>query len=202
MKISIIGTGNVAKALAGKLLAAGHAVSFASRDPEGKTGLAAPVTSLAEVAAADVVIAATPGAATLATLKEIGEEALKGKIIIDLGNAVDQNFNLIYPNASLGAAIQAALPQSHVVKAWNTFAFPVMTNPRLLKAPSSAFMSGNDADAKKVVAGLHHDLGWAADELIDLGGIEAARGQEHYFLFFFPLMRALGGGAFNIAVVR
>jgi hypothetical protein len=38
--------------------------------------------------------------------------------------------------------------------------------------------------------------------IIDLGGIEAARGLEQYMAFFWRLLNAFGTPAFSIAVVK
>lgn len=40
------------------------------------------------------------------------------------------------------------------------------------------------------------------ESIIDLGGIEAARGPEHYMALFWRLLMALGTAAFHIGVVR
>ena len=139
---------------------------------------------------------------TVDTLKEIGAAGFGDRLLIDVSNAVNAKFELVYPNASLAAAIQAAFPNLRVVKAFNTFNTSVMTNPAALSGPSTAFISGNDPVAKATVAGLHADLGWDPQQVIDLGGIELARAQEHYFYMFFALLRKLGTPTFNIAVVR
>jgi len=53
-----------------------------------------------------------------------------------------------------------------------------------------------------VTAGLLHDLGWSDDDIVDLGGIETARGPEHHLLLFFGLAGLLKTEAFNIRVIR
>jgi 8-hydroxy-5-deazaflavin:NADPH oxidoreductase len=201
MRLGIIGTGNVAQTLARHWTAAGHQVTFGSRDPAGKDGLGAPVTTLAEaVTSSEVVVNATPGAASLETVQSIGTAAFGGKILIDVANANTPSFELVYPNSSLAEKLQAALPDAKVVKTLNTAAMLVLTEPAALP-PSSVFVSGDDAGAKKTVAALLADFGWDADSIVDLGGITSARGPEHYFLMFAALMQALGGPKFNIRVV-
>ena len=49
MRLAILGTGNVAQTLARRLSETGHEVTFGSRDPASRTGLNAPVTSLAGI---------------------------------------------------------------------------------------------------------------------------------------------------------
>jgi predicted dinucleotide-binding enzyme len=62
-------------------------------------------------------------------------------------------------------------------------------------------VSGNDAGAKATVAGLLADLGWPEGSIVDLGGIESARGPEHYFLMFAAIMQSLRSPQFNIRLV-
>ena len=201
MRLGILGTGNVAQTLARHWAAAGHQVTFGSRDPAGKDGLQAPVTTLAgAVAGSEVVVNATPGSASLETIQGIGADAFAGKILIDVANATMPSFELVYPNFSLAEKLQSALPDAKVVKTLNTAAMLVLTQPAMLP-PSSVFVSGDDAAAKKKVAALLADFGWNADSVVDLGGIASARGPEHYFLMFAALMQALGGPKFNIRVV-
>lgn len=68
--------------------------------------------------------------------------------------------------------------------------------------PATVFLSGNDQAAKSDVAGLLRDLGWSDDGIVDLGGIESARGAEHYFVLFGQLADALGTMQFNIRLVQ
>lgn len=201
MRIGILGTGNVAQTLARRWAAAGHQIRFGSRNPVGKDGLGAPVTTLAgAVAESEVVVNATPGSASLDTLEAIGAEAFAGKIVIDVANANTPSFELVYPNSSLGEKLQSALPGAKVVKTLNTAAMLVLTEPTMLP-PSSVFVSGDDAAAKKTVTALLTDFGWETDSIVDLGGITSARGPEHYFLMFAAFMQALGTPKFNIRLV-
>lgn len=89
-----------------------------------------------------------------------------------------------------------------VVKTLNTISAQLMANPSALPTPTTVFLSGNDSDAKDVVAGLLTDLGWPADKHLDLGDISTARGTEHYLLLFLGLMQSVGSGHFGITVVH
>src|SRR6202035_1397516 len=171
MRLAILGTGNVAQTLARRLSAAGHEITFGSRDAASKGDLDAPVTSLAAaVAENDVVVNATPGSASLELLEGIGAATFAGKVLIDIANANTPSFELVYPNSSLGEKLQAALPAAKVVKTMNTAAMSVMTEPGTLP-PTSVFMSGDDAGAKATVTSLLKDFGWADGSIVDLGGI-------------------------------
>jgi 8-hydroxy-5-deazaflavin:NADPH oxidoreductase len=201
MDLAILGTGNVAQTLARAWAAAGHDITFGSRDPGAKS-LDFQVRGLADaIRDADVVVNATPGAKSLETLTSVGADAFAGKTVIDVANANTPQFELVYPNSSLGELLQAALPGANVVKTMNTAAMTTMTNPSVI-GPSSVFMSGDNAGAKKVVGDLLQDLGWPAAAIVDLGGIVSARGTEHYFLMFAALMQARKSPDFNILLVH
>ena len=201
MEIGILGTGGVARILADRWSAAGHQITFGSREPSSKGYFGAPVVSLDDVVTHnDVIVNATPGSASLGLVEGIGSVPFAGKVLIDIANANTPTFELVYPNASLAEKLQAALPDAHVVKTINTAAMSVMTDPGSLPA-SSVFVSGDDASAKATVTRLLADLGWPDDSIVDLGGIRSARGPEHYFLMFAALMQLLESPRFNIRLV-
>jgi predicted dinucleotide-binding enzyme len=201
MKIGILGTGRVARLLAPAWRKAGHDIVLGSREPNAKQ-LDFPVQSLGEtVRGADIVVDAILGSAVVATISTIPAEAFAGKTLIDVANAITPTFELIYPNASLAELLQAALPNARVVKTMNTAAMTLMTNPTKI-GPSSVFLSGDSTEAKAQAAALLKDLGWTDDAIVDLGGIESARGAEAYFALFDILAAALKTDAVNIRVVR
>jgi 8-hydroxy-5-deazaflavin:NADPH oxidoreductase len=148
------------------------------------------------VRAADVVINATPGTASVDVVSQIGDAAFANKVLLDIANAPTPAFELAYPNSSLGQALQEALPSAKVVKTLNTLEAPLMVNPSAI-GPSTVFLSGDDAEAETTATQLLADLGWADDAIVDLGGIASARGPEHYFLLFAALWQALGTATFN-----
>jgi predicted dinucleotide-binding enzyme len=201
MQLGILGTGGVAVTLATRLTAVGHTVTLGSRDASAHGDLGFPVRANADVVAGhDVVFNATPGAVSLALAEEIGAVAFSGKVLVDVANASTPAFELVYPNASLGEKLQAALPDTHVVKTMNTAAMTVMTDPTSVPE-SSVFVSGDDGGAKATVTSLLADLGWPAASIVDLGGIATARGAEHYFLLFAAVMQSRRNADFNIRLV-
>jgi hypothetical protein len=203
MRIAILGTGRVGQTLAAALVRAGHDVVFGSRDPANRTGLPAPVlTSADAVVGADVVLDAVQGVDTIPLLTSIGADNLDGTVLWDLANASNPDFSLAIPDDSLGHRIQDAFPGVKVVKAGNSVAAVVIADPSTLTAPSTLFLSGDDAGAKEVVSSLLIDLGWARESLFDLGGIANAYGQEHYLALFGSMLQKLDTPYFNIAVVQ
>lgn len=201
MELGILGTGHVAQLLAAAWKKAGHDITLGSRDP-GSKRVAFPVKTLVEAASgADIIINAIVGSAALETISSIDADAFTGKTVIDVSNAVTPTFELVYPNASLAEKLQEALPNAHIVKSMNTAAMTLITNPNRV-GPSSVFLSGDNVEAKAQTAGLLRDLGWTDDEIVDLGGIETARGAEAYIMMFGNLAGALKTDAVNIRVVR
>ncbi|MFD5012777.1 NADPH-dependent F420 reductase [Streptomyces chartreusis] len=203
MRIGLLGTGNVARALAQGWRAAGHDVLLGSRKPEERTELGLPVADLSAMAAhADVLVNATPGTVSVELLHSIGASALAGKPLIDIGVGLTDDYTeLIHPNSSLAELIQEAFPRTPVVKTLCTMDSTVMIAPDSLDGPSTVFLSGDDTEAKRTAGRLLTDLGWPESSQLDIGGITTARGQEHFALLFMGIANGLGAHAFNIKVV-
>jgi predicted dinucleotide-binding enzyme len=198
MKITILGTGYAARTLGEGLARGGHDIRFGSRSPEGKTDLPGPVLGTVEsIDGADLVVSALQASISLETLSPLAD-ALAGRVLLDLGNAVGPGFALMYPNEGLGQKLQQALPRTRVVKSLNTIGLATAVDPGALAASTNLFVSGDDADAKALVTGILTDLGWPAESILDLGGIETARAAEHCFLLFMAAAGALGTHTFNL----
>jgi len=203
MRIAILGTGRVGQTLAAALGRAGHDVVFGSRDPANRSGLPAPVLASADaVVDADVVLDAVQGVDTIPLLTSIGADKLNGTVLWDIANAANPDFSLAIPDDSLARRIQEAFPDVKVVKAGNNVAAVVIADPSTLAAPTTLFLSGDDAAAKEVVSSLLTDLGWPRESLLDLGGIVNAYGQEHYIALFGAMLQKLGTPYFNITIVK
>ncbi|MFH8925957.1 NADPH-dependent F420 reductase [Streptomyces pristinaespiralis] len=203
MRIGILGTGNVARALAAGWSGAGHEVVLGSRRPQDRKETGFAVVGLDEaVTHAEVVVNATPGTVSLDLLAGIGAPALTGKTLIDVGVGLSDDYTeLSHPNSSLGEQIQAAFPGTAVVKTLCTMDSTVMGDPGGLDGPSTVFLSGESTAAKQLTGRLLGDLGWPSSSLMDIGGIATARGQEHFALLFMGIAAGVGGHMFNINVV-
>ncbi|MCX4751541.1 NAD(P)-binding domain-containing protein [Kitasatospora sp. NBC_01287] len=209
--IAILGSGTVARTLAGRLHEAGRLVVVGSRDPRRTApawaGSGIRVTGLREAAgSAEVVVNATPGPASLELLGGLAAE-LAGKVLVDLANATESDAAgfasaLRHPDSSLAEELQRALPAARVVKTLNTLHESVMADPARLATPPTAFVSGDEAGAKRVVTELLGALGWPPEWIIDLGDLRTARVPEAFVLLVGPLVRALGPVPFGLAVAR
>jgi predicted dinucleotide-binding enzyme len=147
------------------------------------------------------------GAGSLDAIGSAAPADLEGKVLLDISNPLDFSSGFpptlsIKDTDSLAETIQRAFPGLRVVKALNTMTADVMVHPAQLSASHDVFMSGNDADAKGLVAELLAGLGWQAADIVDLGELSTARGTEMYLPLWLRLMSALGTPAFNVKVVR
>ena len=208
--IAILGSGRVSRVLAAALAGAGHEVLVGSREPDAVSqswdGPPVNFTDVRQaVSAAEVVVNATPGESSVERMSELRPE-LDGKILIDVANATKRSGanepgGLLYPNGSLGEELQAALPGVRVVKTLNTVLFMVMAAPDSLSTRPTAFLSGDDDDAKSTVRGLLGDIGWSEEHILDLGGIASARGPEAMILLVPHIVKARGMKPFALTVV-
>jgi predicted dinucleotide-binding enzyme len=225
MNIAVLGTGMVGRALAARLHELGHTVVVGTRDPEVTLARTEPdqmgnppyaawqaghpgpalMTYADAAAGAELVVLAGNGAAALEMLRLAGEANLAGKVLLDISNPLD--FSRGFPPSlfvkdtdSLAEQVQREHPELRVVKALNTLNANLMVDPKSLGASSTVFVSGEDATAKAEVVALLESFGH--DDVIDLGGIETARGTEMLLPLWLRLMNALGTAHFNIKVVR
>ncbi|PYC68612.1 NADP oxidoreductase [Streptomyces tateyamensis] len=195
--IAVLGNGRVGGNLAAALARAGHEVTVADRAP----GAAADAARTARI-----VINATPGTGSLERLAALREE-LRGRILVDVSNATTDGpdglpADLVYPGSSLAEQLQDALPETRVVKTLNTMLFPVMTAPATLTQSPTAFLSGDDPQAKQTVHELLTDLGWRREWITDLGGIRTARATEAAILFVPHVIRSTGFAPFAVSIAR
>jgi predicted dinucleotide-binding enzyme len=178
MRLAIIGSGNVGKALAGNAVRAGHAVTVAASHPENAqaaaqaSGAQAAGSNAEAVGAADVVILAMPSAAASSVVSELGS-ALEGKVVVDVTNRVNSaDPGSMLDGDSVTEQLQVLVPRAKFVKAFNTIFASVMANPTGDGQPVDTFLAGDDAEARATVAELAKSMGFRP---IDAGGLPIAR---------------------------
>ncbi|MEV8603815.1 NAD(P)-binding domain-containing protein [Streptomyces griseoviridis] len=190
--ISIVGTGNMARALAGRALADGNAVEIIGRDParaeESAASLGgATVGAVGTAPAGDIVVLAVPYAGAAAVVREYGD-ALRGKVIVDVTNPVAADLRgFVVPDGSSGAQeIAGAAPEdARVVKAFNTVFSHVLAAGPAEGRPLDVFIAGDDAQAKARVSVFVESMGlrpW------DIGELFMARALENVGLLELGLM--------------
>lgn len=162
MKIGVIGAGKVGGNLGAGWAKKGHEVMYGVRDPNSEKARKAVSTSgdvkmgtLAEAAAfGEVVVLTIPWAAAHETIPALGN--LSGKIVIDTMNAFSPP---AVEHGSVAQDVAAMASGARVVKAFNTMGEETMANPDFKGQRATAFVCGDDADAKAVVIQLAKDLG-------------------------------------------
>ncbi len=217
MKIAVLGTGTVGNAIASKLIELGHsvrmgsrsatnekAIAFVSNHPNGNAS-----SGIFEDAATygEIIFNCTLGIESVNILKSAGDKNLKGKIIIDVSNALDFSKGMppliaLANDTSVGEQIQNSFPEAKVVKTLNTIWCGIMVNPQMINnGDHSVFMSGNDHDAKVRVGEILRSFGWQEKNIIDLGDITTARGPEMYLPLWLRMWGVYKKGAFNFKMV-
>ncbi len=215
MKIGILGTGMVGKAIGTKLLQLGNNVKMGSRTANNDkaaewvkaSGASASQGTFADAAAfGELLFNCTSGMASLDALKLAGAGNMNDKILIDMANPLDFSKGMpptlsVCNSDSLGEQIQRAYPQVKVVKTLNTMNCNLMVNPSLVPGSHDVFVSGNDAGAKaKVTDILKNWFGWKT--VIDLGDITTARGTEMMMPIWIRLMGIFQSPNFNYKIVH
>jgi predicted dinucleotide-binding enzyme len=169
--IGLIGSGHIGSTVARLAVAAGHDVVLSnSRGPETLTELVeelgpkARAATAAEAAeAGEIVVVTVP----LKNYRQVPVEPLRGKVVIDTNNYYPQRDGHIAElddeSTTSSELLQAHLPESKVVKAFNNISFASL---RDLARPSGdpersvLAIAGDDADAKAAVVRLLDDLGY------------------------------------------
>ncbi|HEY5778354.1 MAG TPA: NAD(P)-binding domain-containing protein [Terrimicrobiaceae bacterium] len=190
MKIGIIGTGNMGRALGLRWARGGHDVLFGSRDRSKAEAVAA--SNPASAHAGDFDAAAAFGDVVLYTVRDVfpssllrEPQALAGKIVIDCNNSAILGIDLpdpeqrpgvhfTVPIPSLAERLAADAPGTRVVKAFNTIPSRIieLDREKLLPHRVSVFLCSDDTRAKSVVGGLAEELGFVS---VDSGELERAQ---------------------------
>ena len=163
--LTILGKGNMGQAIAAVAGKGGHSVQLlGSKDTD------TPVSG-------DVVVLAVPYPVVSDVIAQRGEQ-LAGKIVVDITNPLNfETFDsLVVPaDSSAAAEIAAALPQSRVLKAFNTTFAATLAAGTVGPLTTTVQIAGDDADAKSTLAGIVTSGGLNA---IDAGSLVRARELE------------------------
>jgi predicted dinucleotide-binding enzyme len=188
MNIGILGSGDVAKALAGGFLKHGHDVTLGTRTPakldEWKAkNPKAGVASFADAARfGELVVLASKGTAAMDVLRLAGAANFAGKPVMDVTNPIADappvNGVLKYFTTledSQMERLQREFGGARFVKAFNSVGNAFMVNPQFKGGKPTMFYCGNDDAAKEKVKDIIEQFGW---EPADMGKAEAARAIE------------------------
>ena len=182
LRIGTIGAGRIGGTVGGLWVRAGHPVMFSSKDPSEGKALAERLGSLASsgsveeaIAFGDVVFLAVPYGA----MPDVGRDhgaALRGKIVLDAGNAVPGRDGAIAEEAEregIGRTSQKYLPGARLVRAFNTIGYTIRAAEAGRAEPRLPIpIAGDDAEAVRVAADLVRDAGF---EPVVAGNLADAR---------------------------
>lgn len=163
--VTILGTGNMGPAIASVVERGGHSAQLL-----GTGDVTTPVTG-------DIVVLAVPYPAVSQVLAERGAQ-LAGKIVVDITNPVNfETFDsLTVPaDSSATAELVAALPDSRVLKAFNTNFAATLASGTIGDRVTTVLVAGDDADAK---TRLGEVVSAGGLRVIDAGSLQRARELE------------------------
>jgi 8-hydroxy-5-deazaflavin:NADPH oxidoreductase len=214
MKIGILGSGEVGRKLADGCIDHGHQVMIGTRNPtkeEIRKWIDNPkhkenafVGSFAEAASfGELIIISTLWGGTENAINLAISSNFNDKIVVDTTNPLEfakdspPKLSLGY-DKSAGEIIQSLLPNSKVVKAFNTVGNPHMIHPDFPGGPPTMFICGNFKAAKDIIIEeLLTPFGW---EIIDIGGIEQSRLLEPLAMLWitYYIQSGVGNHAFKL----
>jgi 8-hydroxy-5-deazaflavin:NADPH oxidoreductase len=199
MKVAIIGAGNVGRALTTSFTRAGHNVTIAAAHPDRaadaakKLGATAAPTNADAVSDADLVVLAVPAAAIDSVASELASD-LAGKVVVDVSNRPTPD--PAGPGTSIAEELQERLPDSRVVKAFNTLFASRQADPVVAGVSADGFVAADDEKAKRTVLDTLDGLGFRP---VDAGPLAAARTLEG--MAWLNINRNLSGGSWQDAYV-
>lgn len=174
MKIGIIGAGNIGGNAAKLFAKAGHEIAIAnSRSPETLASLVAEIGGNAKAVTAEeaadfgeIVFVSIP----LGKIGTLSTDGFEGKIVIDSNNYYpdrDGQIGELDADEKTSSELLAEhLKGSKIVKAFNTIWFEHLKTQGNTELPVEQrrviFVAGDDKEAKKTVANLIQEIGFAA----------------------------------------
>jgi NADPH-dependent F420 reductase len=200
VRVTIIGAGNMGRAIGTRAVAGGNEVELIDRNPEDANALAQELGEAASALEArspfggEVVVIALYYPFTLEAIEQYRDQ-LAGKVVVEISNPVDVETwdRLVTPPDSSGAEEAAKLvPQgTPVVKAFNTTFARTLVAGEVASQQLDVLIAGDDDAAKKKVAELVEAGGLRP---LDVGPLLRARQLEHLGLLLIVLQEPMGWG--------
>lgn len=203
MNITIIGAGNMGRAIGTLAVAGGHSVTFVGSDLEAaektaadvktsaKNGAQVSTARLGDVELGDIVVLAVWYGTNIELAKQLGDR-LAGKVVVDIANPVNATYDDLAtaPDSSSAEDLAKAVAAgAKVVKAFNTTYASTLLTGQVADQSLDVFIAGDDEDAKAKVAQIVTDGGLRP---IDTGPLKRARQIEGMQFLHIVVQRSLG----------
>jgi predicted dinucleotide-binding enzyme len=198
MNVTIIGTGNMARAIGKRLVAGGHEVTVLGKEPSmaeeavGAIGGSAKGGQSGDPIGDDVVVLAVYYPDAEAAVERYGD-GLSGKVVVDITNPVNESFDDLVtpPDGSAAQELAKRAPGARVVQAFNTTFANTLTAGEVAGTQLDVLIAGDDEEAKRTVARLVEDGGMRP---VDTGPLKRARELEAAGLIHMGVQGTLGTG--------
>lgn len=181
MRIGVLGTGQVARAIAGHWVRAGHDVLFGNRsgalDRDAPLPPAARLGTLEDAAAhGEVVLMALPWSAVESVMAGPVGAALAGRVLLDASNSLSPvNHHGALPDQSGAETIAGWVPEARLVKIFNTAGVETLADPEYAGTRATMFYATHHADARELAHTLAAQCGF---DPVYAGGLAVARDLE------------------------
>jgi 8-hydroxy-5-deazaflavin:NADPH oxidoreductase len=198
MDITIIGTGNMGRAIATRALAGGHGVTLLGTDKAKAEAVAADLAgdvgagAVGDPLTGDLVVLAVWYQALDDVLGRYGDE-LGGKVVVDITNPVDpSSFQPLSVEAGSAAQeIAQKAPGARVAKAFNTTFAGTLVQGEVAGQPLDVLIASDDDEAKRVVSRLAEEAGLRP---VDAGPLAHAQQLEGLGYLHMAIQDSLGTG--------
>ena len=201
MNVTIIGAGNMGRGIATRLLSGGHSVTLIDQNEAQATELAkqlqasvkggatASTASSGSALKDEVVVLAVYYPVVASVIEQYGKQ-FDGKVVVDITNTLNDTFTEPrFDNTSGAEEIAKLLPNSKVVKAFNTTFAGTLVSGQVAGQPLDVLIAGDDSAAKSLVADLAQAGGLRP---VDAGPLRRARQLEAVGFLHITLQGALG----------
>jgi predicted dinucleotide-binding enzyme len=200
VRVTIIGCGNMGRAIGTRAVAGGNEVELIDRNPEDANALAQELGESASALDAEspfggeVVVIALYYPSTLEAIEQYRDQ-LAGRVVVDICNPVDVETwdRLVTPPDSSGPEeASKRVPQgTPVVKAFNTTFARTLVEGEVAGQQLDVLIAGDDDGAKRKVAELVEAGGLRP---LDVGPLLRARELEHLGLLHVVMQGPMGWG--------
>jgi 8-hydroxy-5-deazaflavin:NADPH oxidoreductase len=198
MDLSIIGTGNMARAIGTRALAGGHGVTVIGKDDQHAQEAASALEGSVATAVTgdpiegDIVVLAVYYPDAKGAVEQYGDQ-LAGKVVVDITNPVNDTFDglVVPPDGSATEELAKLTPEARFVKAFNTTFARTLGSGEVSGHALDVLIAGDDEAAKAAVATLAREGGLNP---IDVGPLRRARELEALGLLHMTLQDQLGTG--------